>query len=55
MGGSRDLLALADIGGGKLGIEMIEHGLGRAWCCREIALDGSIHLPLAVGDELFLL
>src|ERR1700680_4329210 len=52
---SLELVALARIGLRERGIEMIEHGLGRAWGRRQIALDRRLDLQLALGRKLFLL
>src|SRR5262245_7460508 len=49
-----DFLALADIGTGQPGIEMIEHGLRRTRAGRQIVLDSSRHLLLAFGSDFFL-
>src|SRR6516164_6797245 len=51
---SFDPRALALVHLRQRGIEMVEHGRGRAWRSREIALDGHFHALLAIGRQAFL-
>src|SRR6266581_5993248 len=55
IGPSLHPMALPGIGARELGIEMVEHRLGRARAGRQIARDGRLDALLAFGRELLLL
>src|SRR5258707_12710603 len=54
MGGTLELIALTDIHLGKLGIEVIEHGLRRPRPDCQIAFDRRVDALLALGGKPFL-